>query len=821
MSDNVEFLIQHQTLKNIADSIRNVANNHSEMTPSQMSTEIRRLTATIDQSYDEDSENPQSGKAVAEAVAPVEAAIQENRADIKNNKDNIEEEKNARIAADEELSEQIRNITAVQIRNKDVIECIESEVQTVATNYIVTNYNRQPQNFDGLIITVIDRDNDKILYIYSTVSSIWINSGINDVDLSNYYTKEEVDEKLDNVSTVKNIKDSIGDSSLQQIQDSSYTSIAIKTKNPNAYQLDNSLTDNEPIGATGQFATSFGGNTSAQGKRSLAEGTSTVAKGKYSHAEGDNSVTLGNESHAEGYNTVAYGQGSHSEGGSTQAIGRTAHSEGQNTIATGIGAHAEGELTQAKGNDSHAEGANTIAEGYASHSEGMNSSATGGGSHAEGSSTASGDNSHAEGRSKAVGDISHSENSATAKGGSSHAEGRGITEVGGEYSHAEGSSTANNTYAHAEGDNTVASGVSSHSEGFNTTASGIGSHAQGNGSVASGNYSSARGFKTNASGEYAHSEGQETQSIGISSHAEGINTKALGIAAHSGGTNSQASGKYSFAHGENVTATQQDQFVVGKFNKNKTDTLFEVGNGSNKDNLSNAFEVFADGHAELLTQGNNSNSVATRKLVEDVDATYQAKCAQLDNSIGDVSSQLFMFKEQKQNKLTAGDNITIDENNVISATGQGMADRFELIADVTTSEELQQLDVAEDSVGNPLDLKEVFAECITASGTAGFGRFIIYNGTKAIGQVNTLQVLNEKSNTSTLWVKSLGNNNFVSITNNLGTPIDEPLYATSSAQQTLVINKATGKATIIKISIRGNNTVIPAGTRLRIWGVKA
>lgn len=101
-----------------------------------------------------------------------------------------------RVAADKALDNKIDSITAVQIRNKGVIECTEREVQTVATQYMIDNYQRQPKNFDGLIITVTDKSNDKILYIYSEASNIWINSGINDVDLSDYYTKEQVDEKL-------------------------------------------------------------------------------------------------------------------------------------------------------------------------------------------------------------------------------------------------------------------------------------------------------------------------------------------------------------------------------------------------------------------------------------------------------------------------------------------------------------------------------------------------------------------------------------------------------------------------------------------------
>lgn len=82
---------------------------------------------------------------------------------------------------------ELADITAVQIRNKDeVINATKDTVQTVATQYIVDKYDRQPKNWDGLILTITDMDNDKILYIYSEASQLWINAGINGVDLSQY-----------------------------------------------------------------------------------------------------------------------------------------------------------------------------------------------------------------------------------------------------------------------------------------------------------------------------------------------------------------------------------------------------------------------------------------------------------------------------------------------------------------------------------------------------------------------------------------------------------------------------------------------------------
>lgn len=91
------------------------------------------------------------------------------------------------IAGTYATKQELADISAVQIRNKDeVINATQETVQTVATAYIVNNYDRQPENLDGLILTITDLDNDKILYIFSEVSNLWINAGINGVDLSNY-----------------------------------------------------------------------------------------------------------------------------------------------------------------------------------------------------------------------------------------------------------------------------------------------------------------------------------------------------------------------------------------------------------------------------------------------------------------------------------------------------------------------------------------------------------------------------------------------------------------------------------------------------------
>ena len=180
------------------------------------------------------------------------------------------------------------------------------------------------------------------------------------------YTSKFTGQEIDNILTdsqESNIKNGTGTNALQMKQDGDSGVFDFTGKNPNATEFDETLTGEIPYGATGDFATSVGGKSSAQGKRSMAQGTTTIAKGKYSHSEGDNTVAYGNDSHAEGYATLSEGVASHAEGNNTIAKGEISHAEGFNTQATGQGAHAEGAHTIAIGDYSHASGLNTVA-GY-------------------------------------------------------------------------------------------------------------------------------------------------------------------------------------------------------------------------------------------------------------------------------------------------------------------------------------------------------------------------------------------------------------------------------------------------------------------------
>ena len=160
------------------------------------------------------------------------------------------------------------------------------------------------------------------------------------------YVGQEVDDSLQgqisaevNRSTTfdsshNNIENGSGTLSVQQVKNTSETTIPINTKNPNA--VAQGAPEEVNIGATGESSAVFGGAAAATAKRSFAAGTNTVAIGKYSAAFGDNSVALGNESFAAGYATVTKGAHSAAFGESTQALADNVFIAGQNSKHEGM-----------------------------------------------------------------------------------------------------------------------------------------------------------------------------------------------------------------------------------------------------------------------------------------------------------------------------------------------------------------------------------------------------------------------------------------------------------------------------------------------------
>lgn len=437
--------------------------------------------------------------------------------------------------------------------------------------------------------------------------------------------QEKIYERLNTI-------DGTGNGAINQVQDqeSNVTSgkFNFTDKNNIATYLDPTLTGEITYGATGNFATVFGGKAAAMGKRSLAQGTTTIAKGNYSHAEGNSTVTLAQNAHAEGLQTTASGAASHSEGELTLADGKNSHAEGYKTKATNTNAHAEGSMTEATGTASHAGGEESKAIGERSFAHGKLAVASGNNSFAVGDNTtasaycafAAGNNTSASANSAtAFG------NSTTSSGVASFAEGSGTT-ASGQFAHAEGlGSQATEKAAHAEGRETTASSNHSHAEGYKTTAIGEGAHAEGRESQTNAHYAHAEGYTTTASGKASHAEGQGTLAQGDYSHSEGYESKAIGAGSHAGGRSTIANKVY--------------QTVLGTFNANKDDTLFEVGNGTadTAEGRSNAFEVYRDGFVKVGRQTASTDDslvLVTKGYVD----TLEQRIAALEQALSNVAT---------------------------------------------------------------------------------------------------------------------------------------------------------------------------------------
>lgn len=482
------------------------------------------------------------------------------------------------------------------------------------------------------------------------------------------------------------------------------------------------ITAKPTVGSTafGTAAHSEGYHTYSEALGSHAEGANTIAGGKYSHAEGS-STFAGYAAHAEGKNTKAVTEGSHAEGLGTGATGYGAHAEGSGSEAKALGSHAEGRQTKAIVDYSHSEGYLTQASGKASHAEGYGTlsgdttsltattdSATDNGlyTHAEGNgSIASGHAAHAEGRdTQATGFCDHAEGQSTVASGSrshaegqntkasnknSHAEGEGST-ANGRAAHAEGLSTkANGTNSHAEGESNEVTGKNSHAEGYNNTVSGESSHAEGAGNTVTKYYGHAEGYSNTVSGNYSHAEGRGNTVTGERSHAEndynnvsgnyshaeGGSNKLSGDYSHVGGRANVNSKNYSFMQGyalKNETANYKS--VLGKFNADNENNLFEIGNGyyvqDADDVRSNAFVVNKDGYAEVQSQGTTDNSVIIKKTLDNsLENKQDVFCDVTDNSIASDGSYIklgnFKYFDKTNNNLVQKDDAKLAIENLV------------------------------------------------------------------------------------------------------------------------------------------------------------
>ena len=93
-----------------------------------------------------------------------------------------------------------------------------------------------------------------------------------------------------------------------------------------------------------------------------------------------------------------------------------------------------------------------------------------------------------------------------------------------------------------------------------------------------------------------------------------IGTTAIGDSSSANGKHTQAIGKGSHTDGLGTIAIGDFQYVCGKYNANKQDTVFEIGCGASDEMRSNAFEVYKDGTVGIY--GTKLTINVLRKLLE-------------------------------------------------------------------------------------------------------------------------------------------------------------------------------------------------------------
>lgn len=123
----------------------------------------------------------------------------------------------------------------------------------------------------------------------------------------------------------------------------------------------------------------------------------------------------------------------------------------------------------------------------------------------------------------------------------------------------------------------------------------------------SGKYSIVEGNRTTASGYASHAEGDRTTASEYTSHAEGILTTASNYNSHAEGDSTIASGYASHAEGYRTIASEYYSHAEGFYNKEVTNTLHYIGNGT-YDASSNAFRVTNAGAVYALSAFNSSGA---------------------------------------------------------------------------------------------------------------------------------------------------------------------------------------------------------------------
>jgi len=258
-----------------------------------------------------------------------------------------------------------------------------------------------------LVKTSETTDNMYTEYIY--VNNVWEKLGEQKVNLTDYYTKNQIDNFLNEKADKTEIPDMKPYAKISDVDASlaKYTSTdSFNALNTEVLKKANKSYVDETFQVKGNYITEIPAEyvteTELEGKGYLTEHQSLTDYAKKTDIvtyKSGNGITIGTDNTINALIGKGKGVGSLLGPNATSSTGQYAVSLGSGTTASGNSSHAEGNWTTASGGDSHAEGNGTTASNWYSHAEGNGTTASGGSSHAEGNFTiASNESEHASGQ---------------------------------------------------------------------------------------------------------------------------------------------------------------------------------------------------------------------------------------------------------------------------------------------------------------------------------------------------------------------------------------------------------------------------------------
>lgn len=387
--------------------------------------------------------------------------------------------------------------------------------------------------------------------------------------------------------------------------------------------LDPTLTlDSEPIGGQADFSISFGGNSSAQAKRSIAGGTTTVARGPYSTVFGDNCVTLssGSDSLAHGYQTVTDAPASHTEGSYTVVMNKK-YTEGMFDPSAEPG--QPGQPTEPsetptdtlamdtrRGEAGHASGFNSYVSGFAGYTDGVSNVADGHISKASGRSNRSWSYlSKTDGKNSVVKPDS---TDTTATGEGSWANGDNVQIVGAKYAYSGGTnnyvgSEAHNSFSYGNNLNVIGENQCVVGQYNSTDVNSVFEVGTGTPDHRNTSFKVTKDGKVYCGSDTVATSTEVSRKIGLSenetlSRITRVDARKLDT---TGGvltgtvylTNGgMRIGTNSIAQGNGI---KDGHLYLGTYNEGSESNIFEVGSGADSVNRVNALSVSNNGYVKV------------------------------------------------------------------------------------------------------------------------------------------------------------------------------------------------------------------------------